>query len=471
VVDTQTPGADIRAVGGTSRELQSALDRAGMQTVYALDLAATETPIGDEAGRAGGGPANQILLEVPQPSAGFEQAILSVDANGITTWAFAEEAARTPASRGGSGTRLFHVERHPGPPPEPGEVASRSIFGEVGKQLLKVVAFPIGQAVGRAANNFVLDWETKNQGYGIRDFSPSVFRATPTYFDSDALRWEKLAKGRTLLFIHGTFSRAHGAFGAFPVDRMAQLRELYEDRIIAFDHLSLSRSPIENIEWLIDAIPEGRSLDVDVVCHSRGGLVARALAEWPGDLPGNRRVKVHRLALVGATNNGTILADVTHWNDLVNVISTVLNAVGVVVGEMVDLVLSFVRQIAVAAYPEIRGLSAMVPGGDYLKNFNGRPRGTCEYLAIGSNYEPTDTKLKSYFNDVIKDAIFGKHENDAMVRQDSICGSDVPGEFRTVTNTLWLPASQGIEHSYYFGHPDVAAKLVEFFRPGIPGPA
>ena len=255
-----------------------------------------------------------------------------------------------------------------------------------------------------------------------------------------------------------------------PDDQMARLDALYGGRIIAFDHLSISEDPIENMDWLINTVPEGRTLDVDVVCHSRGGLVSRALAERTDPFPGNRQINVHRLVLVGATNNGTILADVKHWNELIDVLSTGLNALGIAVGETIDLILSFVRQIALAAYPQLRGLVAMVPGGEFLKDFNGRPRGTADYLTIASNYEPSDQKLKSYFNDFVKDLVFEGKENDAMVRVDSACGSEVPGEFQSGAESLVLPGPVGIEHSYYFGNPAAAKKVVDFLEAGLGSP-
>ena len=159
-------GPGLRAAGGTSEALQAGLDRADMETVYVVDLQATAIDAADEASRAAGGQVEAIELDVPQPTEGFEQAVLSVDAQGVTTWTFAPPAERTEASRGGLGTRTFVVKRTSGPPPDPAEGANRSIFGEAGKQLLKVVAFPIGSLVGRAANSFIGDWEQKNQGYG-----------------------------------------------------------------------------------------------------------------------------------------------------------------------------------------------------------------------------------------------------------------------------------------------------------------
>jgi hypothetical protein len=267
-------GPGLRAVGGTSREFEAALDRAEMETTHVVEIEAAELPgaPGRRPGRASAGRA--LELDVPQPPKGFEQAVLSVDANGVTTWSFAPPPQRGRSTRGGGGTRTFTVRRTPGTPPRTGPGADRSIFGEAGKQLLKVIAFPIGDAAGEVVNSYLAQWERAHQGYGIREYTTDSYTKPAVYFDSDAARWEKLAKGRTLLFIHGTFSRASGAFNGLPIDSMKALQAMYEDRVIAFDHQSISRDPAENIAWLLDTIPDGLTLDFDIVCHSRGGLVA-----------------------------------------------------------------------------------------------------------------------------------------------------------------------------------------------------
>ena len=473
-VDRQA-GGSLRGIGGTSKEFQAALERASMETTHVVELQANELPGagggGAGPGRSGGPRGSAIELDVPTPATGFEQAVLSVDPRGVTTWSFAPPAERGPGVRGGGVTRTFIIGRTPGPPPEPGTRADRSIFGEVGKQVLKVVAFPVGQALGRAANSYLDDWEIAHQGYGVRDYKPDNYTLPAAYFDGDSQRWQELAKGRTLLFVHGTFSRAHGAFNDLPLATMKKLQAMYDNRVIAFDHQSISRDPIENIDWLLEQIPDGLKLDFDIVCHSRGGLVSRSLAERTDLVPGNRTIRVHRTALVGAVNNGTILADVSHWNDLIDTLSTVLNTVGIAVGDTVDLVLAFVRQIAVAAYPELRGLAAMVPTGDFLKGLNARPRGQNEYLAIASNYEPTDHHLKSYFRDVVTDQLFSGGPNDSMVRIDSVCGNDTAGAFATVDEQLLLDETRGIEHAHYFGVPDVSDRLITWLGAGLTVPA
>jgi hypothetical protein len=465
-------GAGLRAAGGTSREFQAALDRAEMETTHVVEIQAAELPgaPGGHHGRAAGS-EGAVELDVPQPPEGFEQAVLSVDEAGVTTWSFAPAPVRGHRrTRGATGTRTFTVRRTTGAPRKPGAPADRSIFGEAGKQLLKVIAFPIGDAAGEVVNSYLAQWERAHQGYGIREYTTDNYTQPAAYFDSDATQWEKFSKGRTLLMIHGTFSRASGAFNGLPLDSMKAIQAMYEDRVIAFDHQSISRDPTENIAWLLDTIPDGLTLDFDIVCHSRGGLVARSLTERTEAMPGSRKIKVHRTALVGTVNNGTILADVKHWNDLIDVLSTVLNTVGVVVGDTVDLVLSFVRQIAVAAYPHLRGLSCMVPGGQFLKKLNGQPRGDNEYLAIASDYEPTDSHVASFFRDLVTDGLFSEKPNDSMVRIDSVVGTGADGEFAKVTDQFLLGETKGVQHSGYFANKDVADKLVSWLQEGLAQP-
>ncbi len=88
-----------------------------------------------------------------------------------------------------------------------------------------------------------------------------------------------VAEGKPLLvFIHGTGSNSLGSFG----DLRAGDRELWTSldqhfggHIYAFEHHTLSASPIENALELAKALPKGARLNL--VSHSRGGLVADLL--------------------------------------------------------------------------------------------------------------------------------------------------------------------------------------------------
>jgi CHAT domain-containing protein len=84
--------------------------------------------------------------------------------------------------------------------------------------------------------------------------------------------------GPLLVFIHGTASSTAGSFDdlqrASATDWKA-LEARYGDRVLAFEHRSLSESPIDNALQLARALPAHATLHL--VTHSRGGLVGDLL--------------------------------------------------------------------------------------------------------------------------------------------------------------------------------------------------
>jgi hypothetical protein len=82
-----------------------------------------------------------------------------------------------------------------------------------------------------------------------------------------------------LLFLHGTLSSTWGSFGELwskaRETQLAALRTAYADRIIAFEHATLTESPVQNARDLVALLP--RKATLHVVSHSRGGLVGELL--------------------------------------------------------------------------------------------------------------------------------------------------------------------------------------------------
>jgi len=82
-----------------------------------------------------------------------------------------------------------------------------------------------------------------------------------------------------LLFLHGTASSTWGSFGdLWSSERKTELdalRTVYGDRVLAFEHATLSQGPIENALKLVDELPAG--IKLHVISHSRGGLVGELL--------------------------------------------------------------------------------------------------------------------------------------------------------------------------------------------------
>lgn len=88
-----------------------------------------------------------------------------------------------------------------------------------------------------------------------------------------------------LLFIHGTASSTDGSFGKLEKDKnnttteqWKKIRSVYGENVIAFNHRTLTESPLENIKQLFDQLPKGATLHL--VSHSRGGLVGDVFSRF-----------------------------------------------------------------------------------------------------------------------------------------------------------------------------------------------
>ncbi|MBX7201233.1 MAG: hypothetical protein K1X51_17840, partial [Rhodospirillaceae bacterium] len=96
--------------------------------------------------------------------------------------------------------------------------------------------------------------------------------------DQAALSRAAAEKQPMLVFVHGTASSTLGSFGdlhASDRDVWSALEHHYTGGIFAFEHRTLSESPIENALALAKILPEGAH--ISFVSHSRGGLVADLL--------------------------------------------------------------------------------------------------------------------------------------------------------------------------------------------------
>ena len=87
--------------------------------------------------------------------------------------------------------------------------------------------------------------------------------------------------GRTLVFVHGTFSNADNMLAEFAATshgkaflNAADDGEKKYDNIVFFEHATLAVSPVINALEL-GRFMAGSSGQIDVVAHSRGGLIVR----------------------------------------------------------------------------------------------------------------------------------------------------------------------------------------------------
>jgi hypothetical protein len=240
--------------------------------------------------------------------------------------------------------------------------------------------------------------------------------------DEASLRSGKLqrgapsASGRTLLFLHGTFSHAASAFkGLVDMQFFAQVKPLYGDEIYAFNHFSVSKTPEENARELLAGLPD-RELSFDVITHSRGGLVLRNLVERKSVLgAAASRFKLRHAVLVASPNDGTPLATPKRWEATVGWVANLLelfpdNPLTFGAGFVADAIV-WIAQRAGGGLP---GIASMDTAGEMIADLQGPPLPPASgYSALVSNFTPT-TNILERMADVGVDAFFGS-ANDLVV--------------------------------------------------------
>ena len=342
-----------------------------------------------------------------------------------------------------------------------GTTGSRGIVGLLGKKFLKELVFPlIDPVLGEVSATFAHRLEQKRSPYRLRSFTPDDYALeTASAIDPDA--WSRLASGRALLMVHGTFSRAHLAFGALPKDYVEALHRLYGGRVFAFDHFTLSHDPKENVRWFLSQLPEGADLTLDIVSHSRGGLVSRVLSEKQAEFSlGSRRLRIGNVVFVGSPSAGTALADPEHMGTVLDVFTNLLNVLpdtGVI--EVMTMIVEVAKQVAVGALGGLVGLQSMRPNGEFTKWMNAGTRaGDTKYFAVASNVTPTEPGLRHFALSRGLNRIL-QGPNDFVVPTDGVFGANGSGFF-PIDDRLVLEGGDAAAHTAYFADARVRERIM-----------
>lgn len=455
--------------------LDAALAAANVTEVRQIELALQPAPGAATAGLLRGVHAEPAIeLQVPDLGAESGQLVLSVDDAGALRWHLPVDdaaAVQPPSVRGAGGVKRFRIPVVPLPPTPQPSLAQRSVFGAVAKRLLRVLVYPITDPLlGPVGEFFAERWEDAKRPYGLRSFTPQNYRDANVPPLSAAELAAMLQGGPTLLFVHGTFSTAHGGFGDLPAAALAGLHERYGARVFAFNHHTLSHEPQRNVAWLLSQLPPG-AMALDIVSHSRGGLVARTLAEAPAAFGLDAaRVQVRRMVLAGVPNAGTPLADPDHMVDMVDRLTTALTlSPSGPVTETLEALVTVLKIVGHAALKGLPGLASMTPEGEFLATLNVSGAALPQYFAVASNYEPADRGLRALVAgaaDNVADQIFGQEGNDLVVPTDGVYGGNGRTGFPLAQEqVLLLEPAQGVMHTAMFACPAVSERLLEWLTP------
>jgi pimeloyl-ACP methyl ester carboxylesterase len=453
-------GTGMRAAEQATPQLLDALDRTGVDeqlTVEIREPAETDEHGGTRA--AGGG--NDIEIEVPGPGTGLAQMLLYVAEDLTASWHLpADLPADSQISSRGADRRTYRVPRTVAYATPSDADRQRGILGAVGSKLLKVLVFPlVDPLLGKVGDFFASRWEQRNRRNLLRSFDPATYRQASGAPLAD---WPTLAAGPALLFVHGTMSQAHTGFQRFPPGLLQQLHDRYDGRVFAFDHYTISVDPTENVRWFASQLPDAAGLTVDIVAHSRGGLVARVLAERGTEVGLDSKITVRTLIMVGTPNAGTALADREHLGSLLDRVTNLVQLIpDNPVSDTIEIVITVLKQLAVGALGGLAGLMSMAPRGDYLVSYLNKPASTnATYRAVASNFEPlAGSSLLRIARDSAIDIVFGSTHNDLIVPTDGVYR--VPGlDGFAPTERLVFPAETGVDHSSYWNQPVFADRLL-----------
>lgn len=301
--------------------------------------------------------------------------------------------------------------------------------------------------------------------------------------------------GRTLLIVHGTFSSSENSLSEYAATEegarfLSDALTWYDGQVYVFDHPTLSVSPFINALDLARAMA-GTTGTLDVIAHSRGGVVVR----WWLDVFGETlRDATVRAVLAGSPLKGTSLAAPNRVQPLLNVLSNVGAFAGRTLGlaaaanpfalASMALLKFIVRReknrwgfppvkdlgdktsvgAAVAVIPGLQGQSATSNNFELTRLRTTASRANVKYFAVTANFEPEKigwklwkviTEAGTRGKDFAADLIFPA-ENDLVVDTAHMTSLD---DARAITDVHAFGSQTVVHHVNYFRQPETLAAM------------
>jgi len=304
--------------------------------------------------------------------AGPDSLAVSQDATGVIQW-----HAPHPTPAGGTEFRVWVRRRVR----EGREVVVKSL-----PQL------PAGLSPREALVGLVTQVERGTKLPGIKAFPPEPLQIRDLQLVTIP------AGGPAVLLIHGFFDRLFG-FIFLPMFKKNKKEERllldflhtrYPNRVFGYDHFTLSVDPLQNARDLLALLP--KDLELDIICHSRGGLITRALLQHPEirEELSARNITIRKAVFVGAANMGTDLARPGELPKLLTIFSTLMLkhperdlVPKETLQAMLTLLVAAARTVLSPALNALPGVRALMPDSDCVTALNQlpvQPETTCSFV-------------------------------------------------------------------------------------------
>lgn len=336
----------------------------------------------------------------------------------------------------------------------------RGVLSVVGRRVLRLVTVKAGRIVEKATGTVVGAWDQKRHPVRLGQWTPG--ETPPADGDGDTRTIRTWGDKPGLLVVHGFLGSSSGTFAELPRHVVKTLHSRYDGRVVAYDHPTITLDPKQNARRLVDDLPDGVALTVDILAHSRGGLVARELARLRSP-----KLTVRSITFVGSPNDGTPLADMSRPKGLLDAVTNLAGVTGI--GEGFELALGLATDLAFDhAFKALEGLNAMHPDAASLTDLNAALLPGVEFRAIATDFKPV---LNSGFVrtnlDRLIDLYFGGIRNDRVVPTMSTYTSR--GSFAVpLESRLVLDSSRSVDHVSFWRHEVVTTRLLDWLRPDWP---
>jgi hypothetical protein len=301
-----------------------------------------------------------------------------------------------------------------------------------------------------------------------------------------------VAGKRVLLFIHDIMSRSEtliaNGLGTTQAGRdlLGAIPGHY-DFVLAYDHATLSVSPTINAFDLVQRLRPAPAA-LDIICHGRGGLVARWLCEGYSEPSVKRRV-----VFVGSPLTGTSLAAAARLRSTLDLFTNIADVLRTgdnsalaspffIVANVILRILSTITKLAAetavldTVLALIPGLHAMSIDGNaqelnrldiHAKNasFDTSP---LEYFAIQSNFKPQDIRWNSLRLFCVPMQMPGDRSTDIIFQSasdllvDTQCMREVSSG-KSVRVIHDFRDNSTVHHMNYFQQPETATAVRNAF--------
>jgi hypothetical protein len=155
--------------------------------------------------------------------------------------------------------------------------------------------------------------------------------------------------------------------------------------------------------------------------------------------------------------------------DFIDTYTNLLNFIPEVgISDVLEVIVTVAKQLAVGAAKGLAGLQSMRPGGDFAAWLNaaGASAGDTRYFSLSSNFTPSEPGLQELAMDRLMDRIF-KVANDLVVPTESVFCHNGSGSF-PIEQRFVFEGSEAVGHTGYFANRGAREKILEWLGAGVP---